>query len=692
MSNGVPVFSGQNFMSVAPTPPVTPLAPVYVNGVRIATAASAPAFSPVYRPLTRLEDLAFNVSAPARTQAYVNDFYKDIARRAGALPTARDAQTPRPKIEIANLPDNTSEDPRTVFREFILTNIQEQDAEKTEVTETFGAPHLFASGRFIRRVTITGMTRTSPVNYTAPAPGTTGQVPDLAVPQSLSLRTFYENYLRVSLMAQRRQYARLTVDGEVYSGWFTTFNAGRDSHNEHFATFTMSMYVFDRSNALDSRAKAQYPAVASTKTTAWADKKAKANKDAQTGNTTLSLSASTADTTGQISAVGTRPALTGAVTLTVGGSGTQLKVTANSPGLTLTIGSGGLLTPIGTWPVQLAVTDADAFLKSLEGPSDAVGTELVTFTITPTHGSSVTLPVNVGYDVSPTSLQYRGAEAILLFDAAGNSRISNTVVESKTIGADNTFSFIVQTVFSDSKGKEVTLSTTPVVTLTNITATPVISALNGTKTGDSTTMSFLLPVVTAGIPTPDGQLGSYRTAFTVKFPSPGTKSYAAGGSPSPVAESLEVKMNVVSTVAGAAVAGENDARFNVSLPDTKASTEVFKSATLTGISLENVGSSSKVKILIDTQGAHFFDDLNQDWFSAKSVFACCSAKFTPTVYLTGSVLAGAFSDVTRTPTGYAVWYSLSSSRSPLAAGDEYKVTLTLPSGYTPASLTAILTP
>jgi hypothetical protein len=150
-----------------------------------------------------------------------------------------------PFIEIASF---SSSDPTPqVFNDFILTNIQEQDAEKSMIVETFGAPHVFASGRMMRMYQFAGMVKTSIRNWQEAG----------AVPQHTSFRVFYDQYLRASKMAARGQFARIVVDSDVYEGWVTTLNMSRDSDHENFVQFTFQFCAFDRRNAVyDAAAKA----------------------------------------------------------------------------------------------------------------------------------------------------------------------------------------------------------------------------------------------------------------------------------------------------------------------------------------------------------------------------------------------------------------------------------------------------
>jgi hypothetical protein len=127
------------------------------------------------------------------------------------------------------------------FTNFIMTDIQEQMSEKVDVIETFGLPHLFASGRFMRRFTFQGYVRTTAVNY---------QSSNVIyhTPASTQLRYFYENYMRASIQAEKQWYTRVTADKEVYEGFIHTFNLMRNSQQDTTEQFVFSMVAFKQHN------------------------------------------------------------------------------------------------------------------------------------------------------------------------------------------------------------------------------------------------------------------------------------------------------------------------------------------------------------------------------------------------------------------------------------------------------------
>lgn len=181
-----------------------------------------------------------------------------VAQRNTFTPIDKRATTPfndgqlpysnRPKIEVvADGPFATkSTNVDHYFDRLFISNVQEQDAEKTDVIETFGRPHLFASGRFVRRYTFSGTVRTAPANWNALA---SGGDPVYAVPQSVLLVRFYDQYLRASIQAKNGWFTRVTVNNEVYEGFVTTLNVNTDGNTEGVASFVFSFLGFQRHHA-----------------------------------------------------------------------------------------------------------------------------------------------------------------------------------------------------------------------------------------------------------------------------------------------------------------------------------------------------------------------------------------------------------------------------------------------------------
>ncbi|HSW50416.1 MAG TPA: hypothetical protein VLH09_09590 [Bryobacteraceae bacterium] len=133
------------------------------------------------------------------------------------------------------------------YYDFILGNVQETDAEKVSVMETFGDPHIFASGRFLRKYTFAGACRATPPKWDSSEPA-------LIVSQFLSFRVFYDQYLRASEQVKHRRFTRVVVDGDVYEGWVTTMNLGRAAENEQMVPFTFTLYGIKRSHRDEQKA------------------------------------------------------------------------------------------------------------------------------------------------------------------------------------------------------------------------------------------------------------------------------------------------------------------------------------------------------------------------------------------------------------------------------------------------------
>jgi hypothetical protein len=168
-----------------------------------------------------------------------------LKARAGPNSVPANIYDNRPIIQVI---DSTGK-PIITFDDFILSDIQEQEAEKIDVIETFGTPHLFASGRFMRRYTLQGHLRTTAVNYKS-------NTPAYVIPMNILFRSFYNNYLRASVQASNQWYTILVADGESYEGYITTFNSTRSASHDSTLPFVMTMCAFNRTSPVDVRALA----------------------------------------------------------------------------------------------------------------------------------------------------------------------------------------------------------------------------------------------------------------------------------------------------------------------------------------------------------------------------------------------------------------------------------------------------
>lgn len=163
--------------------------------------------------------------------------------------------TNRPYIQIVSTSGNanTLVDVGHVYDRFILTSLTEQSVEKLDAVETFGAPHVFASGRFILKLALTGFVRSVPRS-----PSATEQkigryeLEDFTLPDHQVFRYFYDNYLRGTQLANRGAIARLYVDGDIYEGVFQNLVYNRDSQMEQAIPWGMNMLVLKHTNVNDA--------------------------------------------------------------------------------------------------------------------------------------------------------------------------------------------------------------------------------------------------------------------------------------------------------------------------------------------------------------------------------------------------------------------------------------------------------
>jgi hypothetical protein len=159
----------------------------------------------------------------------------------------------RPTIFVvknkANGQTGAAEEPVGEFSDWFLNTVQEQDMERTDVVETFGAPHIFVSGRFTRKIVFSGMVRTTQHNAES------SKASD-RVPQHVLLRNFYERFLRATSQATLDYFTRITVDGDIYEGYITNLQLPRDANLEMVMPFALSMICVRRYNIHDADAVA----------------------------------------------------------------------------------------------------------------------------------------------------------------------------------------------------------------------------------------------------------------------------------------------------------------------------------------------------------------------------------------------------------------------------------------------------
>lgn len=162
---------------------------------------------------------------------------------------------------IADGEDATTK--RSLFDMFILTAVNVVDAEKMDVVETFGNPHFFASGRFTKKLTLTGLVRSEARAHITSRRDNLGAQAALerdntdrnVVSDYAVFRNFYEQYLRATVMASNGTYVRVFVDGDFFDGYVQALQFGRSSDMEQVIPWTMQMILFRSWNVFDNRAQ-----------------------------------------------------------------------------------------------------------------------------------------------------------------------------------------------------------------------------------------------------------------------------------------------------------------------------------------------------------------------------------------------------------------------------------------------------
>jgi len=174
------------------------------------------------------------------------------ALQPGVMPPTTLNYRNRPAIRLYAIDGSDASVHVPPFTHFILGDVRALDQERMEVLETFGLPHFFTTGRFVRKYSFSGIVR----NYPAADPKQDGySVTGNAKAKVLSkvsqrdlLINFYEQYLRASACAQAGRYAAIVVDGHTFKGFVTDLDIDRNSNMELASTFAFNMVVFDRTD------------------------------------------------------------------------------------------------------------------------------------------------------------------------------------------------------------------------------------------------------------------------------------------------------------------------------------------------------------------------------------------------------------------------------------------------------------
>ncbi len=331
-------------------------------------------------------------------------------------------------IEVVQMPQSTdNKNLATIdatgfkYNDFFITDTQEADAEKADVSETFGAPHVFATGRYMRKLTISGVCRTGPVNKHAMDPAlllSEATALPLIVPQSVGLRVLYDRMLRASEQISRGLYSRLHVDGEVYCGWFTTLNISRSGNDESFAHFTSSMLVFQRYHPREEDARKLLVPSTLPPRQAFNDTVAIATLAALAGTMTVTFKGASGTVKGKVTESASSSLIfDSASSVVFGGTPQRLVVTYNVnqqpvQGFSLQYGTTAnsrtafedAQPPIGTFSLYPAVTDFNSFIESLKAAGiDTKNPVTITVTARPAFGeTTATFTVTLAVDATRT--------------------------------------------------------------------------------------------------------------------------------------------------------------------------------------------------------------------------------------------------------------------------------------------------
>jgi len=174
-----------------------------------------------------------------------------LMRRGGSIPKNAVELSNENKAHLA-LMNGTPAAPGewiAQFDYFILTNITMQDQERVDVVETFGAPHIFASGRFVRRYQFSGYMHTVPLRTRV----TGREAAADYVPPIFAWKSFYEQYVRATKSAQNDVFVRVTTPaGDIFDGYIVATSDNRDSSLETTTPFAFQMIVINESDTWGS--------------------------------------------------------------------------------------------------------------------------------------------------------------------------------------------------------------------------------------------------------------------------------------------------------------------------------------------------------------------------------------------------------------------------------------------------------
>lgn len=207
-------------------------------------------FHDVMRSLQKSIDQVTGQAVVDASRANTSTAEKRRRLSPGSFSIGATDYTNRPVIQVVKGDLSTSrsgEQPLGEFADFILSSVTEADVERTDVIETFGEPHIFTSGRFLRKVTFGGHVRTTSSNPTSTAA-------ESRVPQHTLLRNFYERYMRSTAQAQFNYFTRIIVDGDIYEGYINSLNMARDAGTEMTMPFSITMLCLRRYHMNDNDA------------------------------------------------------------------------------------------------------------------------------------------------------------------------------------------------------------------------------------------------------------------------------------------------------------------------------------------------------------------------------------------------------------------------------------------------------
>lgn len=125
---------------------------------------------------------------------------------------------------------------------FLLTAVQQAKTEKVQLMETFdeNSPSILFFGKKTMTYSFGGILMNA------------GNKSNSSLQWVQKFQNLWDNYLRGSILSRNQQYALMTVDNEMYTGYPITFTISKQSVTDETATFSMTWIITAHESLLDA--------------------------------------------------------------------------------------------------------------------------------------------------------------------------------------------------------------------------------------------------------------------------------------------------------------------------------------------------------------------------------------------------------------------------------------------------------